>query len=228
MILALAAALAIVVQDHTRCARAPRSGATELTTLWQGDVLEVRGERAGYLQVYNYRRERGGYFRSEAVRPVGLSAARCARAARGAALPARQPGLRGARDQLRRRLSQGSARKRATAEPFEAIARMAERLADEASGERSLIAEVGAHLEVVGQFGIHMRSFERNGRMQVCYDGELFHRVLGLAAASAEERALAALGLTRPDCIDPALDPLRAHPSIRSAAPCSTGSPSRT
>src|SRR5208282_5998730 len=74
VILALAAALAIVVQDHTPLRSAAQSGATELTTLWQGDVLEIRGERAGYLQVYNYRRERGGYLRSEAVRPLGLTA----------------------------------------------------------------------------------------------------------------------------------------------------------
>ena len=75
VILALAATLAIVVQDHTPLRAAPSSSATELTALWQGDVLEVRGERAGYLKVYNYRRERGGYLRSEAVRPVGLTEA---------------------------------------------------------------------------------------------------------------------------------------------------------
>ncbi|TLY59447.1 MAG: hypothetical protein E6K48_11370, partial [Gammaproteobacteria bacterium] len=68
MIPALAATLAIVVQDHTALRAAPRSGATELTALWQGDVLEIRGEHAGYLKVYDYRRERGGYLRSEGVR----------------------------------------------------------------------------------------------------------------------------------------------------------------
>jgi hypothetical protein len=44
--------------------------------------------------------------------------------------------------------------------------------------------------------------------MQVCYDGELFHRVLSHSRATAEQRAHAALGLTRPDCIDPNLGPL--------------------
>ena len=75
MIPALAATLAIVVQDHTALRAAPRSGATELTVLWQGDVLEIRGEHAGYLKVYDYRRERGGYLRSEGVREVGLTEA---------------------------------------------------------------------------------------------------------------------------------------------------------
>ncbi len=73
VILALAATLAIVVQDHAALRAAPRSSAAELTRLWQGDVLEIRGEHAGYLKVYDYRRERGGYLRGDAARPVELS-----------------------------------------------------------------------------------------------------------------------------------------------------------
>jgi hypothetical protein len=207
MILALAAALAIVVQDHTPLRSAAQSGATELTTLWQGDVLEIRGERAGYLQVYNYRRERGGYLRSEAVRPLGLTAGDAPE------LLAVVRFLRESRGSEALGISYGAAYIKAvpsqalTAEPLEAIARMAERLADVASGSSNPGVDIGAHLDVVAQFGIHMRSFERNGHMQVCYDGELFHRVLSLPQASAEEHALAALSLTRPDCIDPALGP---------------------
>ena len=208
MILALTATLAIVVQDHASLRAAPRSSAAELATLWQGDVLEVRGERAGYLKVYNYRRERGGYLRSEAVRPVGLTEADA---------PELLAVLRFLRDTPGSEalgISYGAAYLRAvptrslSAEPFDAIARMAERLADEASGTGHRLADVAAHLEVVGQFGIRMRSFERNGRMQVCYDGELFRRVLALPGASSEERAHAALGLTRLDCIDPNSSPV--------------------
>ena len=73
MIPALAATLAIVVQDHTSLRSAPQSSSAELTTLWQGDVLEIRGEREGYLKVYNYRRERGGYIKSGSARQVGLT-----------------------------------------------------------------------------------------------------------------------------------------------------------
>ena len=73
---------------------------------------------------------------------------------------------------------------------------------------RAAPADAAAHLEVVEQFGIRMQSFERNGRMQVCYDGELFRRVLTMVGAAPEERAHALLGLTRPDCIDPALGPV--------------------
>jgi hypothetical protein len=207
MILALTATIAIVVLDHTSLRAAPRSAATELTALWQGDVVEIRGERAGYLKVYDYHRERGGYLRSESVRPVALSEA---------AAPELLAVLRFLRETPGSEtlgISYGAAYLKAaparslTAEPFDAIAQMAERLADEASGSSSRSSDAAAHLEVVEQFGIHMKSFERNGRMQVCYDGELFRRVLTMAGASAEEREHALLGLTRPECIDPALGP---------------------
>jgi len=208
VILALTATLAIVVQDHASLRAAPRSGAAELAQLWQGDVLEIRAEHAGYLKVYDYRRERGGYLRGDAARPVELSET---------AAPDILAVLRFLRDSPGSEalgISYGAAYLKAvppralTAEPFDAIARMAERLAEQASGGTNRVAGVAAHLEVVQQFGIHMRTFERDGRMQVCYDGELFRRVLTLAGASSEERARAVLGLTRPDCIDPDQGPV--------------------
>jgi hypothetical protein len=208
VILALAATLAIVVQEHAALRAAPRSSAAELTRLWQGDVLEVRGEHAGYMKVYDYRRERGGYLRLDAARPVELSAA---------AAPDILAVLRFLRDSPGSEalgISYGAAYLKAvspqaiTAEPFDAIARMAERLADQASGSADRLADFAPHLEVVEQFGVHMRNFERNGQMRVCYDGELFHRVLTFSGAQPEERAHAILGLTRPDCIDPDLGPV--------------------
>jgi hypothetical protein len=208
VIFALTATLAIVVQDRAALRAAPRSSATELTRLWQGDVLEVRGEHAGYLKVYDYRRERGGYLRGDAARPVELSETAA-------------PGLLAVLRFLRESpgsealgISYGAAYLKAvppqalTAEPFDAIAQMAERLADQASGSTDHLADFAPHLEVVEQFGVRMRNFERNGRMRVCYDGELFHRVLTLPGARPEERAHAVLGLTRPDCIDPDLGPV--------------------
>jgi hypothetical protein len=204
MLPALAAALAIVTEDHAALRAAPRAGATEIGTLWQGDVLEVRGERAGYLKVYDYRRERGGFLREDAARGIGLTESDA-------------PGLLAVLEFLRDRpgsealgISFGAAYLRAapvralTAEPLDAIAVMAERLANEASGARASHPEVAAHLAVVEQLGVHMLSFERSGRMQICYDGELYRRVLALPQASAAERARAALGVTRPECIDPA------------------------
>ena len=208
MLLGLAATLAIVVQDHTSLRSAPQSSSAELTTLWQGDVLEIRGERAGYLKVYNYRRERGGYIKSESARQVGLGAADATELLAVLRFLRETPGSEALG------ISYGAAYLRAvppqvlTAEPFDAIARMAERLADQLSGNSNRLPDVAAHLEVVEQFGVHMRSFERNGRVQVCYDGELFRRVLALKGSLPEQRAHAALGLTRTDCIDPNLGPV--------------------
>jgi len=207
MMLAIAAALAIVVQDHTALRSAAQSGASELTTLSQGDVLEIRGERAGYLQVYNYRRERGGYLRGDAVRPLGLSERDAPELLTVLRFLSESRGFEALG------ITYGAAYIRAvpaqalTAEPLLAIARMAERLADSASGNGVPGVDVGAHLDVAAQSGIHMRSFEHNGRIQVCYDGELFHRVLMMPGASAAQRATAALSFTRPDCIDPQLAP---------------------
>jgi hypothetical protein len=208
VILALTATLAIVVQDHAALRAAPRSSATELTRLWQGDVLEVRGEHAGYLKVYDYRREQGGYLRGDAARPVELSAT---------AAPDLLAVLRFLRESPGSEalgISYGAAYLKAvppraiTAEPFDAIAQMAERLADQASGSTAHLADFAPHLEVAEQFGVRMRNFERNGRVRLCYDGELFHRVLTLPGSQPEERARAVLGLTRPDCIDPDLGPV--------------------
>ena len=208
MILALTATVAIVVLDHTSLRAAPRSAATELTALWRGDVVEIRGERAGYLKVYDYHRERGGYLKSESVHATELTET---------AAPELLTVLRFLRETPGSEtlgISYGAAYLKAvparslSAEPFDAIARMAERLADEASASSSRSADAAAHLEVAEQFGIRMQSFERNGRLQVCYDGELFRRVLTMASATAEERAHAVLGLTRPDCIDPSLGPV--------------------
>jgi hypothetical protein len=208
VILAFTATLAIVVQDHASLRAAPRSSATELTRLWQGDAIEVRGEYAGYLKVYDYRRERGGYLRGDAARLVELSETAAPELLAVLRFLRESPGFEALG------ISYGAAYLKAvppravTAEPIDAIALMAERLADQASGSADHAADFAPHLEVVEQFGVRMRSFERNGRMRVCYDGELFHRLLTLPAAQPEERAHAVLGLTRPDCIDPDLGPV--------------------
>ena len=208
MILSLVATLAIVVQDRAALRAAPRSNATELTRLWQGDVLEVRGERAGYLKVYDYHRERGGYLGRDAARPFELSATAAPELLAVLRFLRETPGSEALGISYGAAFLKASPAQATTAEPFDAIAQMAERLADQASGSTDHPADVSARLEVVEQFGVRMRSFERNGRMRVCYDGELFRRVLALPGAQPEERAHAVLGLTRTECIDPDLGPV--------------------
>jgi hypothetical protein len=204
---ALAATLAIVVQDQAALRVAPRATAAPLTSLWQGDVLEIRGERAGYLKVYDYRRERGGYLRSDAVRTVGLAESDAPELLAVLRFLRESPGSEALGISYGAAYLKAAPPRALSAEPFDAIGVMAERLADQASGTAIRHANVAAHLEVVQQFGIRMRSFERSGRMQVCYDGELFRRVLSTPGARPEERGRAALALTRADCIDPGLGP---------------------
>jgi hypothetical protein len=208
VILAFAATLAIVVQDHAALRAAPRANATELTRLWQGDVLEVRGEHAGYLKVYDYRRERGGYLRSDAARQIDLSESAASDILAVLRFLRESPGSEALGISYAAAYIKAVPPRAITAEPFDAIAQMAERLADQASGSTDHVADFAPHLEVVEQFGVRMRSFERNGRMRVCYDGEVFRRVLALPGTQPEERAHAVLGLTRPDCIDPDLGPV--------------------
>jgi hypothetical protein len=207
MIPALTAALAIVVLDHSSLRTAPSSSAAALTALGQGDLVEVRGQSAGYLKVYDYYHERGGYLKGNSARQVDLTEAGAPELLAVLRFLREGPGSEALG------IGYGAAYLRAvparalTAEPFDAIARMAERLADRASGSDDHFANFAAPLDVVQQYGIRMRSFESNGRMQLCYDGELYRRVLAMPSANPEQRAGAALGLTRPDCIDPDLSP---------------------
>src|SRR5262245_42527250 len=64
---------AIVMQDRTVLRASPRSTGQEQAVLWQGETVEVRGERLDYLQVYDHRRERAGFIRASQVRRIALT-----------------------------------------------------------------------------------------------------------------------------------------------------------
>ncbi|MBV9890998.1 MAG: hypothetical protein JO090_08955, partial [Rhizobacter sp.] len=97
------------------------------------------------------------------------------------------------------------------AELFDAIGAMADRLAQRASNGATASppgraeTTLAAHLEAVTRHGVAFTSFERDGAMRICYDGDAFRRVLANAASEPAQRARAALGLTRPECVDPSL-----------------------
>ncbi len=217
--------LAIVIRDQTALRAAPHETAQQQALLWQGEVVEVRGERVDHLQVWDYRRERGGFVEASRVRRTSLAAGdapellavlRFVRDAPGA----EALGIGFAAAYLKAAtpdVVQGAG----GAEAFDAIGTMADRLAQRASSGSSPVAATGAatiavapsraetalaaHLEVAARYGVAFKSFERDGAMRICYDGEAFRRVLAMATADATERARAALGLTRPECLDPAL-----------------------
>jgi len=207
----LATATAIVVQDQTALRAAPRDSAQQQAVLFQGEVVEVRGERMDYLQVWDHQRERGGFIRATQVRRTGSEAADA---------PELMSVLRFLRD------SQGSEAlgiglvaawiKAAPAEAihgpagteaFDALGSFADRLARRASAgtpaSKSAEAALAAHLEVAARYGVNFTSFEREGRMEICYDGDAHRRVLAMKA-TPEQQARAALALTRNECVDPA------------------------
>jgi hypothetical protein len=205
--LACAADLAIVLQDEAALRPAPLASARPHAFLWQGETVEVRGERLDYLQVYDYRRERGGYVRARQLRRISLD-------------PREAPELLAVLRFLRdlpgsEALGIGFAAAYieaapaeilnglAGAESLDALGTLAERLARRASRgvrDRSAQAALAAHLDVAARHGVQLASLERDGRMRVCYDGMAFRRVLAMASTQ-EQRARAALALTRAECL---------------------------
>src|SRR6185437_1926260 len=60
--------VALLAEDPAVLRNAPRDNAPAQATLWRGDWLEVRGETAGFLKVYDHRHERPGYLHPSQVR----------------------------------------------------------------------------------------------------------------------------------------------------------------
>ncbi len=208
---------AIVAQDTTALRNGPRDAAPALAVLWQGDALEVRGQKLDYLQVYDHRRERGGYVRAAQVRTTGLEAADAP------ALMAVVRFVRDSRGAEALGLAYSAAYLKAapagapTAEAWDAMGQMAERLARRASSRAGRAsgssapspqdAQLSGQLEGLAAYGVQLRTIEREGGQQLCYDGEAFGRVLAQASATPEQRARAMLALTRPDCQAPDVPP---------------------
>jgi len=204
--LAASVALAIVTQDQLPLRAAPRESAQAQAVLWQGDALEVRGSRGDFLQVYDHRRERAGYVRAARVRQVELQPAAAPELLAVMRFLRDTPGAEALGISYGAAYLKAAAPQAIDAEPFDAIGSMAERLAARASSKLAPQAEtaLAAHLEVVASYGVAMRSYENDGKVRVCYDGDAFRRVLAVAA-SAEQRYRAALALSNGACIDPAL-----------------------
>lgn len=201
--------IAIVTQDQSALRSAPRESAPQQVVLTQGDSLEVRGQKGDYLQVYDHRHERAGYVRATQVRNQSLK-------------PQDAPGLLAVVRFLRDTpgaealgIAYTAAYLRAASpddintEAFDALGAMSERLARRASARQGKTGgdTLAAHLEVAVSYGVQMLSFERDGQVQLCYNGDAYRRVLAFPATESQ-KALAVLGLTRHDCVAPSLTPV--------------------
>jgi hypothetical protein len=209
---------AIVLQDRTVLRATPRDSGQEQAVLWQGETVEVRDERLDYLQIYDHRRERSGFVRASQVRrveltpdaaPELLSVVRFLRDAAGgealgiafaaAYIEAAPADVLGGPDGI---------------DAIDALATLADRLARQASSglprSKAATEALTAHLEAAARYGVSFASYERDGRMVICYDGEAHRRVIAMQS-SAEQRARAALALTRQACFDREVQPLERH-----------------
>ena len=204
--------LAIVTQDQASLRAAPRDAAAQQAALWQGDTLEIRGQRLDYFQVYDHRRERSGFVHISQVRQVSgkpqdapelLSVVRFLKGSAGA----ESLGIGYVAAYLK-----AAPVDAIDAEAFDALGTMAERLARRASLKhpKTTADVISAHMEVAAFYGVSFKGYEqgyaKEGAVQLCYNGEAFRRVLAMPA-SAEQHARAALAITRHDCLSADLHP---------------------
>lgn len=201
-------ALGLVAGDGATLRAAPRDTAPLVAQLAPGDALELRGEQRGFWQVYDHRRERAGYLREDALREVST------RPEDAPALLAIVRFLRDAPGQESLGIGYVAAYLQAarpqdlSAEIFDALGTLAERLGRRASrrSDRPDDPKLALQLDAALAYGVRFASVEREDRVELCYDGEAFRRVLALSP-TPEQAARAALGLSRPECVDGALLP---------------------
>jgi len=207
---AAAVSLAIVAQDHTALRAAPSGSAATHAQLAAGDLVEVRGERLDFAQVYDHRRERAGFVRASQLRAVSTDAADAPGLLAVVRFLRDSPGAEAVGIAHVAAYLKAAPAKLIGSEPFDALGVMAERLARRASVADAGGKSASAAIDTVAQYGVRFASYERQGAITLCYDGEAFRRVLAQQVAAPAHRARAALALTRSDCIDPAL-PVRAR-----------------
>ncbi len=200
--------IAIVTQDQAALRAAPKDSAGRQAILWQGDSLEIRGEKGDFLQVYDHRRERAGYIKASQVKVQSLKPEAAPELLSIVRFLKETPGSEALG------ISYAAAYLRATPNPaqngevFAALGQMADRLAQRTSESKPGKAYdlSAAHLEVIAYYGITMQNIEREGQIQLCYEGEAHRRALALPA-TAIQKALAALSLTKHECVSPQLTP---------------------
>ncbi|TDM09519.1 MAG: hypothetical protein C4K60_09775 [Ideonella sp. MAG2] len=220
MIAAAALSLALVTQDAAPLRAAANDNAPTQAQLWPGDALEVRGERLGWLQVWDHRRERPGYIRATHVRPISTEAARAPELLSVLRFVRDTPGAESLGIAYAAAYLKAVPATQLNPEALDALGHMAERLAQRASSRHAVaLAQAGitaaptggvdsrlsGHLDGVRAYGVSFQSFEQDGSVRLCYDGEAFQRLLAHPQATPEQKGRALLGLTRHDCVAPTL-----------------------
>lgn len=210
LVAAAIASMAIVTQDQASLRAAPKDAAQQQAVVWQGDSLEIRGEMMDYLQVYDHVRERAGYIRASQVRKISLAPGEAGELLAVVRFLKDTPGAEALGIAYTAAFLKAAPANAIGPEAFDALGGMAERLARRASAKQGKQGmqdvALAAHMEVVKNYGVVLRGYESDGRIQLCYDGDAYRRVLALKA-EPRQQAKAALGLTRQECLDPAQRP---------------------
>lgn len=197
--LVVASVFALVSHDRAYLRSEPKDAASRLATLYAGDVLEVRGEKLGYVSVYDHRRERGGYVRAWQLRRYAVGdeavAAELAAIVRFLKDAPGQESLGIGHAALYLKAAEAKA---IDAQILDAIGTMADRLARRAS--RSSDELLAAHLDVAASYGLVFRSVDRGDKQVLCYDGQAFRQAMALGG-SGEVMLHAATALMRAECV---------------------------
>lgn len=206
----------LVVQDAP-LRGAPRDTASLQAQMGRGEALEIRAERGDHWQVWDYRRERGGWMRKGQILVMPRGDGASAELLAQLRLSRQQWGTEGLGLGLAAAYVQLATPAELAgpggAEAMEAMGTFAERIADRAStpAAKPLEGQLAAQMDVAARYGLKFESFDaEEGRVQVCYDGEAFRRML-VTAATPEQRVRAALAITRPDCLNPRATPREAE-----------------
>ncbi len=203
---------ALIAQDHVALRNAPRDSAAQQAQLWQGELVELRGERLDYAQVWDTQRERGGFVRMSQVRRVSFTPDQAEALLAVLRFVKDTPGSEGLTfgygAAWLKAASAEQVSSAAGAQVLDAIGSAAERLGQRASAtglSKSAQETVTAQLDAAQRYGIRFESVEQHSKMRICYDGDVFARLLAMPAASSEHKTRAVLALTRNDCDDPQL-----------------------
>lgn len=206
----------LLVQDAA-LRGAPREASPMQAQLARGEAVELRAERGDQWQVWDYRRERGGWLRKGQVMLLPRGEGTAAELLAQLRLARQQWGTEGLAIGLAAAYVQVATPAELSgvegAEVLDAMGEAAERIADRASLSPAAVtrpsdASLAAQMDVATRYGLRFVSLEaEDGRVQVCYDGEVFRRLLAIPAARPEQRLHAALSLTRSEC-----GPVRATP----------------
>lgn len=203
---------AIVIQDQSPMLSAPKDSARQQAILWSGELVEVRGEKQNYLQIYDYKRERSGYLLKSKAKTLNLNEQEAPQLLSVLRYVQQQDNSEALSIGLAAAWLQSATTKTVNgpegAEVLNILGLKAEQLADKASRDIQLgnyaATRQAAYFDVLKGYGVRFNSYEYGDKIHVCYDGEAFRRVLALPATD-EQKADAALALTRSECNDPNL-----------------------